>query len=67
MEDIDDELSMPMHLPQWIYYQGLCKNQVVAAGIYIVITTLVQVLGRDIAPVSSTYTAQEPTKIQSSD
>lgn len=66
MEDIEDELFMSVHLPQWIYYQGLCKNQVLAAGIYIVVTTLAQALGRDITPISSTYTAQEPTRIQSS-
>ena len=66
MEDTDNELFMSMHLPQCVYYQGLHKNQVVAAGIYIVITILAQALRRDIAPISSTHTAQEPRKIQSS-
>lgn len=66
MEDADHEHFMSMHLLQWMCYQGLRKNQVVAAGICVVVTILAQVLGRDIAPISSTHIAQEPKKMQRS-
>lgn len=40
MEDADHEHFMSMHLLQWMCYQGLRKNQVVAAGICVVVTIL---------------------------
>lgn len=58
----DYEHFTSMHLPQWMFYQGLHGNQAVAAGIYIVTTVLAQVLGRDVASISSTHTAQNHRK-----
>lgn len=62
----DYEHFASMHLPQWMCYQGLCRNQAVAAGVYIVTNILAQVLGRDVASISSTHTSSKTQKIQSS-
>lgn len=62
IEDADYEHFKSMHLPPWMYCQGLYRNQVVAAGIYVITTILAQVLGGDVAPISSTRTAQNPRK-----
>lgn len=41
-------------------YLCLFKNQAAAGGFHVVVTVLAQGLGRDVAPIISTRTAQEP-------